>query len=116
MGSLLRRLIQLFGMLAFASLAFGQVGNLGASGQQSVTGSAVVLAVPSTLATVCVQALPGNTSPAVIYVGFTASVTTSTGYPLSAGQAFCGPLRNGAAVYVIASGTGSGVAWFGTYQ
>ncbi len=116
MGRLLRRLIRIFGVLALACISFAQVGNWGQTGQQAVTGSAVVLALPSTLVTVCVQGTPTNTNPSLVYVGNNSSVTTSTGYPLAAGQAVCTPIRNGASIYVIASGTGSSVAWFGTNQ
>jgi len=111
---------RLFLFLAFAGvLAFvasAQVGNIGGYGQQAVTASAVALALPSTLASVCVKALPGNSSPAVVYIGTNSSVTTSTGYPLSPSDSVCYPIRNGAQIFLIASGTGSAVAWLGTYQ
>jgi|GEM_PF-4487083 len=96
--------------------ACAQVGTFGNTGQQAVTATATVLAIPSGLAAVCVKALPGNSSPAVVYVGSNASVTTSTGYPLSASESTCVPVSGGKNVYVVASGTGSSVAWLGTVQ
>jgi hypothetical protein len=116
MGSLLRRLLQAFGLLAFAGFASAQVGTFGASNQQAVTATATVLNIPAGLSAVCVKALPGNTSPAVVYVGASSAVTTSTGYPLSASESTCLPVSGGQRVFVIASGTGSSVAWLGTTQ
>lgn len=110
----MKRLLALLAFSAFAS--FAQTGTFGNTGQQAVTASAVVLAIPSGLVSVCVKALPGNTSPAVVYVGASSSVTTSTGYPLSASESVCVPVAGGQRVYLIASGTGSSVAWLGTVQ
>jgi hypothetical protein len=102
--------------LAFAGFASAQVGTFGNTGQQAVTGTAAVLAIPTGLSVVCIKALPGNTSPAVIYVGASSAVTTSTGYPLSASESTCVPVSGGLRVFVIASGSGSAVAWLGTTQ
>lgn len=99
-----------------AGVACAQVGSFGNTGQQAVTGTATQLAIPSGLAAVCVKALPGNTSPAVVYVGANSSVTTSTGYPLSASESACVPVAGGKKVYVVASGSGSSVSWLGTVQ
>jgi hypothetical protein len=74
--------------------------------QQSVTASAVALASNATH-NFCVKALPTNSL--TVYVGLSA-VTTSTGYPLQAGDWICYQLSNSNLVYVIASATGSSVA------
>lgn len=89
------------------------VGSWGATGQQAVTGSAAALA-SSTARAACVKAASGNSL--VVYVGNSASVTTSTGYGIEAGQSFCTPLTNLNQIYVIASSTGSSVTWFTTRQ
>lgn len=84
------------------------------SGQKTVTaaGSEVQLA-PSQLINgpVMVKALPGNTG--IMYVGnVNGGVSSSTGIPLSAGEAmifaFVGNL---AEIWVDASVNGEGVAW-----
>jgi hypothetical protein len=91
------------------------LGQFGYTGQQAVTASAVAL--PTFASTsVCVKALSTNTSPALVYVGVTSSVTTSTGYPLAASDSVCVPAQNANQVYVIASGTGSSVAILATNQ
>lgn len=106
----------LFLAIAFAGLASAQVGTFGPTGQQAVTATATALAIPAGLSVVCVAGMPTNTLPALVYVGNSA-VTTSTGYPLAAGQPACVPVQGKAIlIYVIASGTGSSVAWFGTTQ
>ena len=112
----MKKILAILAFLAFASLASAQVGTFGASGQQAVTASAVAVAYPAGLAVVCFKAPSTNTSPAVIYIG-ASSVTTSTGYPLAASESVCMPVQGKAGlVYVIASGTGSNIAWFGTIQ
>lgn len=74
--------------------------------QQAVTASAVALATNSTH-NFCVKALPTNAL--TVYVGGSGE-TTSTGYPLQAGDWICFQLSNSNLVYVIASATGSSVA------
>lgn len=116
MGSLLRRLIEIFGLLAFATVASAQVGTFGPTGQQAVTATATAVKIPAGLAVVCIEGAATNSVPAVVFIG-NASVTTSTGYGLSAGQPTCVPVQGQALViYVIATGTGSSVQWFGTVQ
>jgi hypothetical protein len=112
----MKRAFQLLLFLAFAGMASAQIGTFGNTGQQAVTGTATILAIPPGLATVCVKALPGNTSPAVVYLGASSAVTTSTGYPLSASESVCVPVTGGQRVYVVASGAGSSIAWLGTVQ
>ena len=102
--------------LAFVALALSQTGTFGLTGQQAVTATAAVLAIPTGLASVCVKALPSNTSPAVVWYGGNAAVTTSTGWPLSANDSVCVPVGGGQRIFLVASGTGSGVAWLGTIQ
>lgn len=94
----------------------------------SVTGSAAALAASTLVKTgVCIKALPGNSQ--VVYVGLSNSVTSSTGFPLSAGEsmsfdvswfraaetatgglAASGDLAN---VYVIAASGTQGLAYWG---
>lgn len=74
--------------------------------QQAVTASAVAIASNATH-NFCVKALPTNSL--TVYVGLS-GVTTSTGYPLQAGDWVCYQLSNSNLVYVIASATGSSVA------
>jgi hypothetical protein len=77
--------------------------------QQSVTASAVALATNSSHS-FCVQAFAGNTI--TVYVG-ASGVTTTTGFPLAAGQPACLQLSNTNLIYVIASTTGASVAVIG---
>jgi hypothetical protein len=74
--------------------------------QQAVTASAVVLATNATHG-FCVKALPANSI--TVYVG-PSGVTTSTGYPLAAGDSICYQASNTNLAYVIASSTGASVA------
>lgn len=76
-------------------------------GQQTVTASAVVLPTNSTHG-VCVKALSTNTID--VFVG-PAGVTTSTGFPLSAGDSACYQLSNTNLLFVIASTTGASISW-----
>ena len=78
------------------------------TGQQAVTGSAVTLPTRGT-GVVCLKGVPGNAL--TIYVGLTASVTTSTGYPLAASESLCTQVMNLGSFYVIASSTGSSISW-----
>ena len=74
--------------------------------QQAVTASAVAL--PSNAVHgFCVEALLTNAN--TVYVG-PSGVTTSTGFPLTAGQTVCYQLSNTNLAYVIAAATGSSVA------
>lgn len=86
------------------------IGIFVAAGQQAVTGTAAAL--PSQANTVlCVKGVPGNSL--TIYIGGS-TVTTSTGYPLAASESACFPIVNANRLYVIASSTGSSIAWFAT--
>ncbi len=97
-------------LLAVLTIAAQSVGTFKAGNQQAVTGTAAQL--PSFLANVtCVKVLPGGTR--VVYIG-DSTVTTSTGYPLSVSESACFPALNLNQIYVVAAGTGSTVAWFGT--
>lgn len=77
------------------------------SGQQAVTATAAALASNAAHG-VCVKALAANTID--VFVGPT-GVTTSTGYPLSAGDGICYQVSNSNLIFVIASTTGASVAW-----
>jgi hypothetical protein len=77
------------------------------SGQVSATASAVALASNPTHQ-VCVTALSANTIP--VYIGGS-SETTSTGFPLNAGDFYCWQVNNSNLLYLIASTTGASVAW-----
>ena len=79
-----------------------------ATNQQAVTASAVNLGT-NTSRVVCLVADIGNTI--TIYFG-ASGVTTSTGFPLVAGQPACVQQANTNQVYVIASTTGAKVEWF----
>jgi hypothetical protein len=57
---------------------------------------------------VCITALISNTIP--VYVGGS-GVTTSTGWPMNAGDFYCWQVNNTNLLYVIASTTGASVAW-----
>ena len=81
------------------------------SGQQSVTGTAVNLGAHTVGGGFCVVADIGNTI--TIYVGPTGT-TTSTGFPLVAGQAACNNLGNTNELFVVASTTGATIESFGT--
>jgi hypothetical protein len=81
-----------------------------ATGQQAVTGTAMALPNQRSGVT-CVKADPNNTSPAVIYVGLSPSLTTSNGYGLGASESVCTSASNLNTFYVIASGTGATVDW-----
>lgn len=81
-----------------------------ASGQQSVTTSAVALAT-TTVRGVCVKAFRGNTVN--VYIG-ASGVTTSTGQELGPGDAQCTPVTNTNLVFVIAPSGGASVSWFAT--
>lgn len=77
------------------------------SGQQAVTGSAVVLAT-NAAKTVCIHALAANTIN--VYLGPT-GITTSTGMELPPGTTYCAPASNTNLFFVIASTTGASVSW-----
>lgn len=77
------------------------------TGQQSVTASAVAL--PSNTAkNICIRVLISGTQN--VYFG-PSGVTTSTGMELLPGDSWCGSIDNTNRVYVIASSTGSSVAY-----
>jgi len=75
--------------------------------QAAVTASAANLGSNSVHG-VCLTALIANTIP--IYVGGS-SVTTSTGWPMNAGDFYCWQVSNTNLLYVIASTTGASIAW-----
>jgi hypothetical protein len=77
------------------------------AGQVAVTATAAALASNSTHE-VCITALIANTIP--IYVGGSGE-TTSTGYPMNAGDFYCWQVNNSNLLYVIASTTGASLAW-----
>lgn len=103
--------VSLLMLAVFFEAAKGQsVGVFVASGQQAVTATAAAL--PSQALTVlCVKGAPGNSL--TVYIGGPA-VTTSTGYPLAASESACFPIGNANKLYVVASNTGSTLAWFAT--
>lgn len=83
------------------------------TGQQAVTGTATKLPNLNTQ-NVCLKVIPAGTQ--VVYVGSSAAVTTSTGYPLSAGDSVCMVVNNLNQIYVVATTTGSTMSWVTTYQ
>jgi len=79
------------------------------TGQQAVTASAVALPTTTLSRPACVVALAGNSL--TVYIG-PSGVTTANGFPLSAGASVCGlSVANLNQIFVIASSTGSSVAW-----
>lgn len=87
------------------------VGGVGTffNGQQAVTTTATAL--PSNNAKqVCVKALTGNSL--TVFIG-SSGVTTSTGMELAPGDSQCLGLNNSNLVFVVASSTGSSVAFDG---
>ena len=79
------------------------------TGQQAVTASAVALPTTTMSRPVCLYALPANAL--TVYFG-PSGVTTSTGFPLAPGASMCGlTVSNLNQLYVIASSTGSSVAY-----
>jgi hypothetical protein len=82
-------------------------GTFSTTNQQAVTASAAAL--PSNAAKrVCVQGLVANALD--VFIGVT-GVTTATGYPLTPGSSWCGTVSNSNQIFVIASSTGSSVAF-----
>ncbi len=81
------------------------------SGQQAATTSAAALASQALVNSIAIIALSTNTG--IIYVG-PAGVTSSTGYPLSPGQAIGFVVANADAIYISGASSGVGsVAWTG---
>lgn len=79
------------------------------AGQQAVTGTAAAL--PSTVLTRPACIVAPATNSLTVYLG-PSGETTSTGFPLPPGASLCGlPVSNLNQVFVIASTTGSSVAW-----
>jgi hypothetical protein len=94
-----------------SAIPFAAGGNAAVlSGQQAVTGTAAALASHAAK-TVCVVASILNTI--TVYIG-PAGITTSTGFPLVAGQSSCQPLSNTNLLSVVASTTGALIAWIST--
>lgn len=99
----------LLGLACAASIFAQSLGSFVQGGQQAVTGSAVQL--PNFVANaICLSVAPGGTQ--TVYIGG-AAVSTSTGFPLAAGGGTCFPIANLNQLYVVATTTGSTVAWYG---
>lgn len=80
----------------------------------TVTTGALTTASNPVNSYVVVKALPGNTQ--VVYVSTATQVTTTNGWPLSAGQERQfdrGVVTDAASLYVTAAATTAGVAFFG---
>lgn len=101
---------RLFIAFAFAGALLAQsLGSFVQGGQQTVTGTAAQL--PAFVANaICLKVVDGG--PQTVYIG-SVGVTTSNGFPLVAGAGTCFPIANLNQLYVIASTTGSTVAWYG---
>jgi hypothetical protein len=101
----------LFSVL-FSVLSFAQTGNWQPGNQQAVTGTATALPNVQTTA-VCLKVVPGGTQ--TVFIGGS-GVTTSNGFPLAvsstSGDSTCFQINNLNRIYVIASTTGSTIAWF----
>lgn len=100
-------------LAALGASCFAQIGQQIHTNQQAVTASAVPLPSFQTQYA-CVKVIAGGTQ--TVYVGNSSSVTTSTGYPLAAGDSVCLQVNNLNQLYVIAGGTGSTVAWLATWN
>lgn len=88
----------------------GQNSSIGASAVQLVAApSAGVQNIQRGNAGVIVKALPGNT--ATVYVGGDATVTSSTGFPLAAGDAITLPVDDPSRVYAVAASGTQALAW-----
>jgi hypothetical protein len=80
------------------------------SGQQATTTSAAALPSQALVNGVIIKAKTTNT--AVVYVG-PSGVTTSTGYPLAAGEAISYGVTNLSTIYIIGANTSDGVSFTG---
>ena len=80
------------------------------SGQQTVTTSAVALPSQALANGVVITAATANTG--TVYVG-PSGVTSSTGYPLAAGQSISYALANLSSIYIIGTNTTDAVAFTG---
>ena len=90
-----------------------QIGAIGSTGQQAVTGSPVALsALPTTV--LCLKANPSNAI--TIYWSTLSTVSTTTGFPLAASETSCVPVSNANLIYVVASTTGARISFFNTTQ
>lgn len=107
----MKRLAALLAVLAAS--CFAQIGQQFKTGQQAVTATAAALSNLNTQY-VCLKVLAGGTQ--TVYFGNSSSVTTSTGYPLAAGDTACIEVNNLNQVWVVASNTGSTLAWFTTWE
>ena len=58
-----------------------------------------------------IKALPANTG--VICIGADNTVSSTTGFPLSASESIAIPVTDPSLVWVIASADNQGVAWYG---
>lgn len=104
----LTALVVWIGLALTEKLVIGQPMIPKSVGQQAVSGTASVLPTLGT-GVVCLKGDPANTI--TIYLGLTSSVTTSTGYPLAAGESVCAQSSNLNTFYVVASGAGPTVDW-----
>ena len=80
------------------------------SGQQTATTSALALPSQALANGVVITANAANTS--TVYVG-PSGVTSSTGYPLAAGQSISYALANLSSIYIIGTNTTDAVAFTG---
>lgn len=93
------------------------------TGQLAVTTTAQKLSSDEApMETIVVKALTDNVVSVPVYFGNSSSVTTSTGYPLQAGEEFTFSPANGplgrvpklSEIWLVAGNTGSDVSWVAT--
>ena len=82
------------------------------NGQKTVTtaGTAETLASSTSVRSVCIKALHGNTNN--VYVG-DSSVDSSNGYVLDSGETLCIDIQNLATIYIDTDTNGEGVSYVG---
>jgi hypothetical protein len=82
----------------------------GGTGQTTVGLTAVqITATPTAIKSVTIKALSTNTD--IVYVGFSNAVITSTGFELTAGQAWCIDIDDLSNVWVISNATGQKICY-----
>ena len=79
-------------------------------GQQTLTTSAVALTANALQNGIVITALPANTG--TVYVG-ASGVTTSTGYPLAAGQSISFAVSNASGIFIIGTNATDKIAFAG---
>ncbi len=92
-------------MQTAAEVCYGQLGSIGATALQ-IQSAATKLNTGLTI-----KALSTNTH--IIYIG-DSGVTTSNGFPLSAGNTVNVPVIDASTIYAVSAGTGDALAYIGS--